>query len=111
MTDVDLSQGTGSDRDVRMRPCQERAHTKEKRERGVRKCAVHSCREAFSGATPMLYYIRRNHAGGAQIPEEFVSVQADLSAEALAERRLGRVDWTFSRPVQEVVSRVSLFGT
>lgn len=42
MTVVDLTQCSGSDREVNMRPCQERAHTKKKRERGVGKCAVHS---------------------------------------------------------------------
>jgi hypothetical protein len=107
MTVIDLSQSSGSDQEVNMRPCQERTHTKE---RGVRKCAVHSCRETFSGATPMLYNIRRDHAGGAQNPEEFVSFLADISAEvfqthqrepvlqslkrlrAWAERQLGRVD-------------------
>uniref|UniRef100_A0A8W8MKS2 C2H2-type domain-containing protein n=1 Tax=Magallana gigas TaxID=29159 RepID=A0A8W8MKS2_MAGGI len=58
MTVFDLSQSSGSDQEVNMRPCQERTHTKE---RGVKKCAVHSCRETFSGATPMLYHIRRDH--------------------------------------------------
>lgn len=29
----------------------------------------------------MLYHIWRDHAGGAQTPEEFVSFLADLSAE------------------------------
>lgn len=49
MTVVDLTQCSGSDREVSMRPCQERAHTKKKRERGVGKCAVHSCSETFRG--------------------------------------------------------------
>lgn len=100
-----------------------------KERRGFRKCDVQDCREreTFSGATPMLYNIWRDNAGGAQTSEEFVSFLADLSAEvfqrhkresalqsleqlrAWTESRLGRVDWTLSRPVQDVVSKVSKF--
>lgn len=36
MTVVDLSQSSGSDREVSMRPCQERAHTKGKGSKKVR---------------------------------------------------------------------------
>lgn len=84
MTVVGLSQVSGSEKEVGERPSQAGASTKgeEKRERGVRKCTAHSCklRYIFSEATPMLYNIWRDHAGGGETPEEFVSFLADLFA-------------------------------
>lgn len=61
---VDLSQSSDSEREGGMQPSQDGASAKEKREWGVRECAVYSCWDTFLGAIPMLYHIWRDHPGG-----------------------------------------------
>lgn len=51
---VDLSQSSDSEREGGMQPSQDGASAKEKREWGVRECAVYSCWDTFLGAIPML---------------------------------------------------------
>ena len=95
------------------------------RPRGKRRCAVITCTELFSGATPMQSHIWREHAGNPQSPGDFVRFLLTLADRLFGgfssesdvmildwlrgevEDCLGRVGWKFSSLVRETAGTLS----
>ncbi|XP_061181224.1 uncharacterized protein LOC133189848 [Saccostrea echinata] len=93
---------------------------------GYSKCAVRTCSAKFSGATPMFTHIWEFHAKGIDDIPVFLnflmelaetlwltpqSVNQDATLEQLrlwVEQRMGKVEWSFSVQIREVMYRLSM---